>query len=528
MKIFSGYRFYGPQKRYLAIVVFSAIVFLSGTILLSSCCFNPNDIAKIISTEKVQDVDSIEDIIDGAYSYSWIKDGYGKTLWQPSSVMDINISQGSPQDEEQNGIEQNNSQDSLTNRYFEIGKPIYFEATGKLADINLTDDSSRDSSKENGLTFSWDLGNGRTLEGKEVYYIFNEPGVYTVKLEASTGSASNEVISTIWVVEYIGNLVILKEHNCTVEIEYILKNNGPEDLKDVICGVDIPTVIEPFQQINSISSELKEYKEKSDKNDNTFYQFYLGKIKNGSSKSVKVSYDVTMAEFDLNDNIINPQTYDKDIYEKELKQYTKSSKYIDSDNEAIKETVNQVVGTETIPYKVAEKLYDYVAQKLEYDYEKFAQINSGKFPGPNKASEILNLDKGVCEDYSILYAALCRAAGIPAKYVAGVPIRSIAYKDSKEVTSSHAWNEINLPGLGWIPIDTTAETGFMIENNSLNLKTYYDIRPKDYGFYYYFDNEEPQCTTNYLYRVMDIELSDFAAITNQEYFKMLDEQTSKK
>ncbi|MFH0875097.1 MAG: transglutaminase-like domain-containing protein, partial [archaeon] len=181
-----------------------------------------------------------------------------------------------------------------------------------------------------------------------------------------------------------------------------------------------------------------------------------------------------------------------------------------------------------IPYKVAEKLYNYVVQKLEYDNEKLAQRNSGKFGETNKASEILNLDKGVCEDYSIFYAALCRAAGIPAKYVAGVPIRSIAYEESKEIANGHAWNEINLPGLGWIPIDATAEVGFMSENNSLNLKTYYDVRPKDYGFYYYFDNKEPQCATNYLYRVKGIEFSDFTAITNQEYFKLLDERTNEK
>jgi len=230
----------------------------------------------------------------------------------------------------------------------------------------------------------------------------------------------------------------------------------------------------------------------------------------------------------IRDDIVNPQIYDKDIYEKELKQYTKSSKYIDSDNEAIKETVKQVVGAETIPYKVAEKLYNYVVQKLEYDYEKLAQRNSGKSGETNKASEILNLGKGVCEDYSIFYAALCRATGIPVKYVAGAPIRSIAYEESKEIANGHAWNEINLPGLGWIPIDTTAEEEFMSENNSLNLKTYYDVRPKDYGFYYYFDNAEPQCDSSYLYRVKGIEVSDFTAITNQEYFKLLDERTNKK
>ena len=166
MKIFSDPRFYIPQKRYLAIVIFSTIVLFSGIILLTSCCFNLSDIAKITSTEKVLEIDSIENILEGANSYSWIKDGYGKTLWQPSSVMDINTSQG---------ISQNDSQDGLTDRYFEIGKPIYFKVTGKLADMNIAKDSSQDGSKENDLTFIWDLDNGQAVGGKELNYTFNGP-----------------------------------------------------------------------------------------------------------------------------------------------------------------------------------------------------------------------------------------------------------------------------------------------------------------------------------------------------------------
>jgi transglutaminase/protease-like cytokinesis protein 3 len=271
---------------------------------------------------------------------------------------------------------------------------------------------------------------------------------------------------------------------------------------------------------------LKDYKEENDKIGDTFYKFYIGKINEGSSKSIKAFYDVNMTDFELKDGIVNPKSYDEDIYNKELKQYTKSDKYIDSSNKAIMETVNQVVGTETVPYVIAEKLYNYVKNKLEYDYEKFAQKSGDR--KTNKASEILNLDKGVCQDYAILYAALCRAAGIPAKYVAGVPIRTIAYSESKEITDGHAWNEINLPGLGWVPIDTTAEKDFMTENDSLNLKTYYDVRPKSLGFYYYFDNTEPKCTISYLMRVKDIGKSDFPAITNQQYFELVGSLTNKK
>ncbi|MHB1253913.1 MAG: transglutaminase domain-containing protein [Candidatus Humimicrobiaceae bacterium] len=537
MKVFFSSLFFKSQKRYFLTVVLSVLSLLLGLILLTSCCFTPDALAKIESGTTILSIDSIEKILKDASSYSkgYVKDGNEKLVWQPSSVMDISISQSEQQNNSQSSSQTSTQSDSQSssqtttqsdsgNKYFEIGKPLYFKATGKLPDIKIEEAGANDGGQENKLTFTWDLGNGEKFEGKELMYIFKEPGAYTITLKASAGLASDEAIATIWVVGYMDNLRILKKYNCIAEVEYILQNNGPGNIKDVTCGLDIPTVIEPFQEINSITTELKDYKEEKDKSGNAFYKFYLGKINEGDSKSIKALYDVTVMEFDLKDDIANPESYDEDIYKKELKQYTKSNKYIDSSNKAIIETVKQVVGTETVPYVIAEKLYNYVKNKLEYDYEKLAQ----KTRKTNKASEILNLDKGVCQDYAIFYAALCRAAGIPAKYVAGVPIRSIAYEETREITDGHAWNEINLPGLGWIPIDTTAEDEFMSDNDSLNLKTYYDVSPKNLGFLYYSDDTKPQTDTELLMRVKDIGPSDFAAITKQQYFELVGSLTNNK
>ena len=534
--------FFKPQKRHFFTFVLAALSLLLGLALLTSCCFTPDALDKIASSAtdtKIINADSIEKILEDASSYpkANVRDGNEKIVWQPSSVMEISISQSEQQSGSQSSSQtsiqsnsesttQTSSPGNLENKYFEVGKPLYFKAAGKLPEAKIDQTAASDGSQNNELSFTWDLGNGEKFEGKELSYTFKEPGAYTLTLKASSGSASDEAIATIWVVEYMDNLRILKKYNCIVEIEDILQNNGPGNLKDVTFGLDIPTDIDPFQKITSIATEFKDYKEVNDKIGNTFYNFYLGKINEGSSKSVKAFYDVTMTDFELRDDIVNPQSYDEDIYSKELKQYTKSDKYIDSNNKAIIETAKQVVGTETVPYVIAEKLYNFVINKLEYDYEKYAQKSGSR--KTNKASEILNLDKGVCQDYSILYAALCRAAGIPAKYAAGVPIRTTTYAESKEIADGHAWNEINLPGLGWVPIDTTAEQEFMSENVSLNLKTYYDVRPKSLGFYYYYETTEPQSDISYFMRVKDIETSDFNAITNQQYFEFVDSITSNK
>jgi transglutaminase-like putative cysteine protease len=66
---------------------------------------------------------------------------------------------------------------------------------------------------------------------------------------------------------------------------------------------------------------------------------------------------------------------------------------------------------------------------------------------------------GECGDYSALFVALCRAAGIPARPVVGRWATS-------EAIDWHVWAEFHLPGYGWVPVDpTVADTTGQLEDN---------------------------------------------------------------
>ncbi len=69
------------------------------------------------------------------------------------------------------------------------------------------------------------------------------------------------------------------------------------------------------------------------------------------------------------------------------------------------------------------------------------------------ATEVLDLKRGVCQDFAHVMIALCRARGLHARYVSGYLYSShVAARDD---AASHAWVDVFVPGRGWISFDPT-------------------------------------------------------------------------
>jgi transglutaminase-like putative cysteine protease len=71
--------------------------------------------------------------------------------------------------------------------------------------------------------------------------------------------------------------------------------------------------------------------------------------------------------------------------------------------------------------------------------------------------EAVALRRGVCQDFAHVLIALCRRAGIAARYVSGY-IHSGSGGDTLGAEASHAWAEAYLGPHGWIGIDPTNDT----------------------------------------------------------------------
>ncbi len=136
-----------------------------------------------------------------------------------------------------------------------------------------------------------------------------------------------------------------------------------------------------------------------------------------------------------------------DVPEEIRRQYLCDGAKLCIQDPTIKETAQKVVGDETNCYWIARKLFDHVTRKMTYEL-------SG---GWNVAPTVLKRGSGSCSEYSFVYIALCRAAGLPARYVGSVVIRG----DDASTDNGlfHRWPEVYLPNYGWVPVDPSSGRG---------------------------------------------------------------------
>ena len=126
----------------------------------------------------------------------------------------------------------------------------------------------------------------------------------------------------------------------------------------------------------------------------------------------------------------------KDIRKKYLED---GSKYWINDP-FIQVSAKEAVGLTRNPYWIARNIFDYIRVRMHYE----------RVGGWNVAPTVLKRGSGSCSEYTFVYIAMCRAAGVPARYAGALVVRG---DDASMDYVYHRWVEVYLPNYGWIPVD---------------------------------------------------------------------------
>lgn len=142
----------------------------------------------------------------------------------------------------------------------------------------------------------------------------------------------------------------------------------------------------------------------------------------------------------------------KTLSEQEKERYTLPQSYWEVDNTQIREKAQEL--------KTTQNIYDYLTKSFKYNSER---LTSGSLVRKGALSALNNSDDLVCTEFTDLFIALARAAGIPAREIEGY-----AYTQNERLRPLslnlyendllHAWPEYWDDEKGWVQIDPTWAT----------------------------------------------------------------------
>ncbi|NHJ48015.1 MAG: hypothetical protein FK733_09525 [Asgard group archaeon] len=223
------------------------------------------------------------------------------------------------------------------------------------------------------------------------------------------------------------------------EIHYRLWVRNPSDkpIGNFSAFIALPLTITPQQIVKDISIEPSNIKISTDVDGNEWIHYKVDKI--DPSKALEIKYTAIVESRPLlipkeNHNMhkINPYTT------KFLKKFLTAEPHIESNHVDIKKHAKSISSDNPIVF--AEKAVKLVNSLIKYKIQ----------PDEYGAKYAIEKGEGDCTEFSALFVALCRAAGIPARTNAG-----FSFVNNWE---RHATAEF-LVGGKWIPVDVTGQNG---------------------------------------------------------------------
>lgn len=233
----------------------------------------------------------------------------------------------------------------------------------------------------------------------------------------------------------------------TIEQTYQLPNNGTTAVSNVratlilfdnyteyacqqvlIEAINVDGIPVVFDGVENTITETGE---------NRIASISLGTINPSSMKTITITNTIKVTQVGPIDEIEVHGSIPDNMME-----YTQPIAHMwESDDPAIMAKASELTAGEPNIYYQAEAIFDFVKSYLAYE----------PFENEHSALWAYNSQRGDCSEFTHLFSALCRAADIPTKFVAGYGYNPLAGEDL--MVQGHAFAFVYFPNVGWTPMD---------------------------------------------------------------------------
>jgi len=303
-----------------------------------------------------------------------------------------------------------------------------------------------------GLTFDGEYLWTTDRNRDEIYRVNPKTG-YVILVTDSPGEYPRGICydgQYLWNVDYQSDIIykmIYKDDEKLVKTDprdgkviytQQIKNFGPGKVLTADFHVAIPTNSEN-QFIKKISYNIKPTEFITDQWGQKTAHYRLKNILAGETVTAEMTVSATI--YDVRYFIFPEEIGSLDEIPADIKnKYLENNDKFQFDHPVIKEALAAAVGDETNPYWIVRKIFNHIIENMYYEM-------SG---GWNTAPTVLARGNGSCSEYTFVFISMCRAMGIPARYVGSVVSRG---DDAMMDDVFHRWAEVYLPNYGWIPVD---------------------------------------------------------------------------
>lgn len=227
-------------------------------------------------------------------------------------------------------------------------------------------------------------------------------------------------------------------------LNYPLKNPNPVS---ILTNIPIPPDT-AYQDIIYTSIDPLPVNVTVDTDGNYLAWYKLGKLE---EINVKVN---GLAKLYINSKIKNPN-----LPAGLIDNYTKAQKFWEKEHASIKTKLSEILKgspKDLSNYEKAKSIHKAVVNSLQYDTERVKNNNFERLGG---VTALINPNSSICQEFTDLFIALVRAAGIPAReldgfaYSPNLELRPLSL--SKDIL--HAWPEFWDDKKGWVMVDPTWE-----------------------------------------------------------------------
>ncbi len=241
-------------------------------------------------------------------------------------------------------------------------------------------------------------------------------------------------------------MTILGQREYAIRQYFTIVNEGPGQPEKQNIWVALIRDFLPYQEVQSMQISPKDFELVIDEYGNQYAEFDFSRHPAGTTKTVQIDYQIVVYELAYNLSQCEGEM-PNDFLEPEL--------HIESANPQIKALASELSHGKSTVCQQVRAFYDYIGNKLVYSY-------NGKNWGAQATLGFMGAD---CTEYTSLMVALSRSQRIPARYFEGLLYLNNETDPIAKV--EHAWPDIYMPGVGWVPMDPT------LGRSSLNRETYF-------------------------------------------------------